>query len=42
MIKPIRVTMLALAIVVGLGGFTLSAMILAIGSVLLHPWDDDE
>lgn len=40
MIRGFRVGMLAAAIVLGLGGFTLSALILAIGSMFLIPFDD--
>ena len=39
MIRTIRVLMLAGAIALGVGAFYLSALILAVGSVLLAPYD---
>lgn len=39
MIRGLRVTFLAGAIALGIAGFTLSALILAIGSVILHRYD---
>lgn len=39
MIRAIRVSMLAVAIVLGVASFYLSALILAVGSVLLALFD---
>lgn len=39
MIRLARVTLLALGIAAGVGGFYLSALMLAAGSVALHRYD---
>jgi hypothetical protein len=41
-IRAFRVGFIAVAIVLGLAGLTLSALILAVGSIVLAPFDGDE
>lgn len=38
-IRPMRIVMLALGIAAGITGFYLSGLILALGSLVLHPFD---
>jgi len=40
--RAVRVVFLALAIALGIAGLYLTALILAIGSIVLAPWDVDQ
>lgn len=42
MIRLLRVSMIAAAIVLGVAGFTLSALILAVGSIAMAPFDRED